>query len=235
MNAFIRTRMLIGNDAEARLRNSNIIIFGIGGVGSYTAEALARCGIGHITLVDDDIVSESNINRQLIALHSTIGLPKTEVMKRRIADINPSAEVTALNKFYLPENAGDFELFKYDYVIDAVDTVSAKLDIAERTYTYGIPAISSMGAGNKLHPEMFEIDDIFNTSMCPLARVMRRELKKREVKKLTVVYSKEKALTPTEIFEENKHQKRQIPGSISFVPSAAGLMIAGKVVRDIIT
>ncbi len=234
MNTFIRTQMLLGADAMERLKNSNIIIFGVGGVGSFAAEAVARCGVGRITLVDDDVVSESNINRQLIALNSTVGQLKTEVMKKRIADINPSAEVTVINKFYLPENGDEFELFKYDYIIDAIDTVSAKLDIAERAYKNGIPCISSMGAGNKLHPELFEIDDIYNTSVCPLAKVMRRELKKRGVKKLTVVYSKEEALTPDTIEEEpSAHEKRRTPGSISFVPSAAGLILAGKVIRDL--
>lgn len=226
--------ILVGDEAAARLKKAHVAVFGVGGVGSYAAEALARCGIGNITLIDDDVVSESNINRQLIALRSTIGLPKAEVMKNRIADINPDAKVTAVQKFYLPENASEFDFSKYDYVIDAIDTVSAKIDIAERTYRADIPCISSMGAGNKLHPELFEVDDIFNTSVCPLAKVMRRELKKRGVKKLTVVYSKEKPLVPDEVTENQIHPKRRTPGSISFVPSAAGLIIAGHAVRDII-
>ena len=229
LDKFSRTQMLIGEDGLKNLKNSHIAVFGIGGVGSYASEALARSGIGKLTLIDHDTVSTSNINRQLIALNSTVGKPKVSVMRERIADINEQAEVFAIEKFYLPENADEFDFSDFDYIVDAVDTVSAKLDIIERAYKMNIPCISSMGAGNKLHPEMFELADIYKTSVCPLARVMRRELKKRGVLSLNVVYSKEEPIIPT---TKNTGTK-PTPGSVAFVPSVAGLIIAGKVIRDI--
>ncbi len=232
---FVRTAYLLGDEAVERLKRSSVILFGVGGVGSFCAEALARAGIGKLCLVDPDTVSESNLNRQLVALRSTIGRNKAEVMKERIADINPLAEVTAMSLFYLPENADSVDLSAYDVVIDAVDTVSAKIELAVRANALGVPVVSAMGAGNKLHPEMFEISDLAKTSVCPLARVMRTELKKRGIVHMRVVYSKE---IPRELHPDYKEEKacpldgrRQIPGSISFVPSAAGLLLAAEAVR----
>lgn len=219
---FERSRLLLGEEALERLREKTVAVFGIGGVGGYVAEALARTGVGTLHLIDNDRVSTSNINRQVIALHSTVGRYKTEVMRERILDINPQAEVIIHNCFFLPENADSFTFSEYDYVVDAVDTVTAKLEIIMRAKEAGVPVISSMGAGNKLDPSLFEVADIYETSVCPLARVMRRELKKRDIKKLKVVYSKEEPL------------KQRIPGSVAFVPSVAGLLIAGEVIRDII-
>lgn len=219
---FERSRLLLGEEALERLREKTVAVFGIGGVGGYVAEALARTGVGTLHLIDNDRVSTSNINRQVIALHSTVGRYKTEVMRERILDINPQAEVIIHNCFFLPENADSFIFSGYDYVVDAVDTVTAKLEIIMRAKEAGVPVISSMGAGNKLDPSLFEVADIYETSVCPLARVMRRELKKRDIKKLKVVYSKEEPL------------KQRIPGSVAFVPSVAGLLIAGEVIRDII-
>ena len=221
--------MLLGQNGLDKLKSSHIAIFGIGGVGSYVAEALARSGVGKLTLTDHDTVSVSNINRQLIALNSTIGKSKVQVMKERIFDINEDAEVFINEKFYLPENRDEFDFSEFDYIIDAVDTVSAKLDIIERAYNMGIPCISSMGAGNKLRPELFEISDIYKTSVCPLARVMRRELKKRGVMNLNVVYSKEEPIIPDNV----QTGKKPTPGSIAFVQSVAGLIIAGHVIREI--
>lgn len=218
-----------------KLKSSKVIIFGVGGVGGYVAEALARAGIYNIDLVDKDIVSETNINRQIIALHSTIGKEKTVVMKDRILDINPFANVNIHNCFYLPETRGMFDFSAYDYVIDAVDTVTAKLDIIEQSVNAKTPVISSMGAGNKMHPELFEVADIYKTSVCPLAKVMRKELKKRDIKNLKVVYSKEIPITPDEGGEEVPEGKRSVPGSMSFVPSVAGLIIAGEVIKDIMS
>lgn len=220
---FSRTATLLGEESVNLLKNSRVAVFGVGGVGGFVVEALARCGVGKLTLFDSDDVAESNINRQIIALHSTVGKKKTEVMRDRIADINPAAEVVCNNVFYLPENADDYDFSEYDYIVDAVDTVSAKLEIIERAYKMGIPVISSMGTGNKLDPTRLEIADIYETSVCPLARVMRRELKARGVKKLKVVYSK----------EEPKKSSGRVPASCSFVPSVAGLIIASAVVRDI--
>lgn len=224
MDIFSRTERLIGEDALRKLQNSNIIIFGLGGVGSYTAEALARSGIGKMTVVDKDTVDITNINRQLYALHSTVGKPKAEVARTRILDINPECEVTAVAKMYLPENSEDFVLSQYDYIIDAIDNVTAKIDLAVKAEHLGIPIISSMGTGNKLDPTAFKVSDIYKTSVCPLCRVMRTQLKKRGVKKLKVVYSEE---TP-------KTDGERTPASISFVPSVAGLIIAGEVIKDII-
>lgn len=218
--------MLIGEEALKKLNNSSVAIFGIGGVGGYITEALARIGVGSFTLVDNDTVSESNINRQIIASHSTIGRLKTEVMKERILDINPDADIKVYNMFYLPENADEIDLSKYSYVVDAVDTVTAKLEIISRAKSLGVPVVSSMGTGNKLNPAAFFITDIYSTEKCPLARVMRRELRKRGVDSLKVVCSAEDALTPKGV--------GRIPGSVSFVPSVAGIMLAGEVVKDII-
>lgn len=224
MDIFSRTERLIGEDALRKLQNSNIIIFGLGGVGSYTAEALARSGVGKMTVVDKDTVDITNINRQLYALHSTVGKPKAEVAKARILDINPECEVTAVAKMYLPENSEEFNLSQYDYIIDAIDNVTAKIDLAVKAEHLDIPIISSMGTGNKLDPTAFKVSDIYRTSVCPLCRVIRTQLKKRGVKKLKVVYSEEMPKTDGE----------RTPASISFVPPAAGLIIAGEVIKDII-
>lgn len=231
MNEFIRSEILIGNDAQSSLADSKVIIFGVGGVGSYVSEALARCGIGHIALVDNDTVSISNINRQLIALHSTIGKAKVDVMKSRILDINPNCTVTAYNTFYTKDK--EIDIKGYDYIVDAIDTVTSKLVLIEDADKLEVPIISCMGTGNKLDPTLFEITDIYKTSVCPLARVMRTELKKRHIKKLKVLYSKEEPKKPAEIKDDSSN-KRQTPGSVSFVPSVAGLIIAGEVIKDII-
>ena len=206
-------------------------LFGLGGVGSYTAEALARAGINKLTIVDNDAVSVTNINRQLCALHSTVGMPKVEVVKKRILDINPACEVTALEKFYLPENADEFTLESYDYIADAIDTVSAKIDLAVKSQEYGIPMISCMGTGNKLDPSQFTVSDIYKTSGCPLCRVMRTELKKRGIKQLNVVWSPEIPVKPLQTTEETG--KRQTPGSLPFVPPVAGMIMAGKIILDL--
>ena len=229
---FTRTEMLLGFGTTEKLKSKKVILFGLGGVGSYTAEALARAGVGNITVVDSDSVSLSNINRQLCALHSTVGKPKTEVIRERIADINPECKVTALQKFYLPENSDEFALESYDYIADAIDTVSAKIDLAKKAQDYGIPIIACMGTGNKLNPALFRIDDIYKTSVCPLCRVMRRELKVRGIKKLNVVWSSEEPLSPLPCGEESG--KRQTPGSMPFVPGAAGLLMASKIITDLV-
>ena len=218
-----RTRLLIGEDGIDKLHKSRVAVFGIGGVGGYVCEALVRSGVSSFDLIDKDVVSVSNINRQIIALHSTVGRPKVEVMKERMLDINPSVNVNTYECFFLPENADDFPFEEYDYVIDAVDTVTAKIELIMRCKKLGIPVISSMGAGNKLDASAFEVSDIYKTSVCPLAKVMRRERKKRGVKELKVVYSKENPVTNS-----------RPPGSVAFVPSTAGLIIAGEVVRDLI-
>jgi tRNA A37 threonylcarbamoyladenosine dehydratase len=224
---FSRTALLIGENGVERLRKGRVAVFGVGGVGSFTVEALARLGVGHLTLVDPDEVAESNINRQLIALHSNIGKYKVDAARERVLDINPEADVKALKLFYLPENAAEFDVSRFDCIVDAIDTVSAKLELITRAKAAGVPIISSMGTGNKMHPEMLEIADISKTSVCPLARVMRRELRTRGIKELTVVYSKEEAIEPKEsIFLPNG---KKTVGSISFVPSTAGLLIASKV------
>ena len=235
MDEFSRTRLLIGEAAVNKLQNSSVILFGVGGVGGYVAEALARSGVGSIALVDNDKVSLTNLNRQIIALHSTIDRYKTEVMRERILDINPKANVEIYNCFFLPENADQFDFKKYDYVVDAVDTVTAKIEIIMQAEYAGIPVISSMGAGNKLDVTGFQIADIYQTRMCPLAKVMRKELRNRGVKKLKVVYSIEPALQP-KVSEADMEQtsKRMIPGSIAYVPSVAGLMLAGEVIKDLI-
>lgn len=228
---FERTALLIGETGVEKLQASRVAVFGIGGVGGHVCEALGRAGVGHLTLVDSDDVSPTNLNRQIIALTSTVGMKKTEAMAQRLRDINPDIDVRAVNLFYTPENADGIDLSDYDYIVDAVDTVAAKLELAVRAQALGIPLISSMGAGNKLHPEMFEIADISKTSICPLARVMRHELKKRGIYSLKCVYSKEvPVVTDTEVGEGRK----RIPASISFVPSAAGLILASQVIRDLI-
>ncbi len=229
---FIRTELLLGEDGVAALQQAKVAIFGIGGVGGYVAEALARSGVGAFVLVDRDVVSTSNINRQIIATTRTVGKPKAELMRERILDINPEASVEVYNCFFLPENAADFDFASYSYVVDAVDTVTAKLEIVMCARKAGVPVISSMGAGNKLDPTRFEVADIYETSVCPLARVMRRELKKRGVDRLKVVYSREEALTPKRILSDES--KRVIPGSVAFVPSVAGLILAGEVVKDLV-
>ena len=240
MDEFLRTEMLIGRDAMEKLRAARVAVFGIGGVGGHVAEALARSGVGSLVFVDNDVVSLSNINRQVIALHSTIGRYKTEVMRERILDINPKAQVEIHTCFFLPENAEDFNFYSYDYVVDAVDTVAAKLEIIARANRAGTPVISAMGAGNKLNPSAFVVTDIYKTQMCPLARVMRRELRKRDIKSLKVVCSSEPALQPKGVYQEAAEEnaagsRRAVPGSISYVPSIAGLLLAGEVIQDLIS
>ncbi len=215
-----RTEQLLGADAVERLRTSRVALFGLGGVGSFTAEALARAGVGHLLLVDGDNVASSHLNRQLVALHSTLGQPKADVMAARIRDISPAVRVDARRAFYLPENADDFDLAGFDYVIDAVDTVAAKVELAVRARAVGVPLVSCMGAGNKLDPARFEVADLFATSVCPLCKAMRKALKARGVTALTVVYSRE---TPAVACRP--------PGSVSFVPAVAGLILAGVVIR----
>ena len=231
---FIRTAMLLGEAALNKLQSSRVAVFGIGGVGGYTVEALARSGIGHIDLIDHDTVSLSNINRQILATHSTVGLPKVEAARRRILDINPGCTVTTHPVFYTPETADRFDFTQYDYIVDAIDTVTGKLALVQRAVDADTPIICCMGTGNKLDASAFRVEDISKTSMCPLARIMRKELGKRGIKHLKVVYSQEEALTPTGWEEEAAALgKRQIPGSVSFVPGAAGLILAGEVIRDL--
>lgn len=233
VHKFSRTARLIGEAGVLKLAESSVIVFGIGGVGSFAVEALARAGVGRLTLVDNDVIAETNINRQLHATTKTVGRLKVEVMKERIVEINPEAEVEALRLLYLPASAERFFHRRYDYIVDAIDMVTGKIDLAVQAAKYSIPLISCMGAGNKLNPALFEVADIYDTSVCPLAKVMRRELKNRGIEKLKVVYSKEKPLTVIEDMEE-KGRRSQLPGSISFVPSAAGLILAGEVVKDIL-
>lgn len=227
---FSRTEMLLGEGSTELLKKKKVAVFGIGGVGGYVVEALARTGVGKFDLIDSDTVALSNLNRQIIATGKTVGQYKTDVMRDRILDINPEAEVTVHKCFYLPENAAEFDFSSYDYVVDAVDTVTAKIDIIISAKKAGTPVISAMGAGNKLNPAMFTVADIYQTSVCPLAKVMRRELKKRGVQELKVVYSK----------EEPKKQKtdseggRPVPGSVAFVPSVAGLILASEVIKDLL-
>lgn len=227
-----RTRMILGDEAIDKLKRASVIIFGVGGVGSFAAEAVARAGVGKITLVDNDTVSFTNINRQIIALNSTVGRMKTEVMAERIRDINTECDVICVNEFILYDNINDVLNEKFDYCVDAVDTVTAKIAIIMRCKEMGIPVISSMGTGNKLNPAMLEVTDIYKTSVCPLAKVMRKELKTRGIKNLKVCYSKENPVTPLDSNEVTN--KRRTPGSVSFVPSAAGLIIGGEAVKEII-
>ena len=231
---FLRTQMLLGTAALEKLQNARVAVFGIGGVGGYTVEALARSGIGQLDLIDSDSVSISNINRQILATHSTVGMLKVEAAKQRVLDINPACVVRTHAIFYTPETADQFDFTEFDYIVDAIDTVTGKLALVERATAAGTPIICCMGTGNKLDASAFEVADISKTSMCPLARIMRKELGKRGIKHLKVVYSKEEALTPTGWEEEAAALgKRQIPGSVAFVPGAAGLILAGEVIKDI--
>lgn len=231
MKKFCRTEMLIGKDAVRTLNSKRVLVFGLGGVGGYVVEALARGGIGNITVVDDDVIAESNINRQIYALCSVVGKPKTELAKERIKDINPDCVVTALQKRFDADTANEFDFNLYDYVVDAIDTVSSKLLIAELCFKAQTPVISCMGTGNKSDATAFRVADIYQTSVCPLAKVMRRELKKRGVTKLKTVYSEEQPLTP---LEGEPSSKRQTIGSMPYVPPVAGFIIAGEVIKDII-
>ncbi len=230
----LRTAMLLGEDAVEKLQKARVAVFGIGGVGGYTLEALARAGVGALDLIDSDTVSRSNINRQILATQSTVGLPKVEAGKRRVLDINPDCVVRTWEVFYTPETADRFDFTRYDYIVDAIDTVTGKLQLVQAAREAGTPIICCMGTGNKLDASAFQVEDISKTTMCPLARIMRKELGKRGIKHLKVVYSKEEALSPTGWEEEAKLLgKRQIPGSVSFVPGAAGLILAGEVIRDL--
>lgn len=233
---FDRTERLLGKEAMYNLKNAHVAVFGIGGVGGHAADALARSGIGEITIVDSDEVAESNINRQLIATTKTVGRKKVDVMKEHLLEINPELKVNTFDCFFLPETKDDFNFYAYDYVIDAVDTVTAKIALVVACKEHDVPIISSMGAGNKLDPTAFEVADIYKTSVCPLAKVMRRELKKRNIKQLKVVYSKEEPMEPKEdenFTSDEVRKRRATPGSIAFVPSVAGLILAGEVVKDI--
>ena len=247
LNQFSRTQLLIGEDGMSRLSRARVAVFGIGGVGGYTVEALARSGVGTFHLIDDDKVCLTNLNRQIIATRKTVGQYKVDVAQERILDINPDAIVHSYKTFYGPETAEQFDFSQYDYVIDAIDTVSGKLELVVQANKAGIPIISSMGAGNKMDASKFEISDIYKTSVCPLARVMRHELKKRRIKKLKVVYSKELPITPIDDMAISCRtqcicppgtarkctQRRQVPGSNAFVPATAGLIIAGEVLKDL--
>ena len=247
LNQFSRTELLLGKEAMQALEDSRVAVFGIGGVGGYAVEALARSGVGTFDLIDDDKVCLTNLNRQIIATRKTIGKYKVDVMKERILEINPEAIVNTHKCFFLPENKDEFDFSQYSYVLDAVDTVTAKIQLVLEAQNAGIPIISCMGAGNKLDPTKFEVADIYETSMCPLAKVMRRELRKRNIEHLKVVYSKEKAIRPIEDMAiscrshcicppGSKHkctERRDIPGSTAFVPSVAGLIMAGEVIKDL--
>lgn len=245
LDRFSRTQLVFGKEAMDRLKDSRVAVFGVGGVGGYTVEALARSGVGAIDIIDDDKVCLTNINRQIIATGKTVGKYKVDVAKERIEEINPDCKVTAFKTFYMPETADRFDFTQYDYVVDAIDTVTGKIALIENAKNAGTPIISSMGAGNKVDPTAFEVADIYKTSVCPLARVMRYELKRRGIKKLRVVYSKEKPIPPIADEDPNGENgclskadkvpgKRQVPGSTAFVPSVAGLIIAGEVIKDII-
>lgn len=230
--AFSRTKLLLGEDGLAKLAKARVAVFGIGGVGSFAAEALCRAGIGHFLLVDSDTIDVSNINRQIHATMRTVGQKKTDVMRARMLEINPAADVRAKCEFYGPNRAEAFFTEPLDYIVDAVDTVTAKISLVVEAEKRSIPIISAMGAGNKLDPTRFEVADLYQTSVCPLAKVMRKELKKRGIPRLKVVYSKEPPLRPD--VTETEDARRQTPGSVSFVPSAAGLILAGEVVRDLL-
>ena len=239
LNQFSRTELLLGKEAMEKLSKSRVAVFGIGGVGGYVCEALVRSGVGGFDLIDDDKVCLTNINRQIIATRKTVGKYKTEVMRERILEINPEADVRIHNCFFLPENASEFPFEEYDYVVDAVDTVTAKLELVMKSKEKNVPIISSMGAGNKLDGSQFKVADIYNTKVCPLAKVMRKELKNRGIKKLKVVYSQEipiKQETNPVSSEDTGSvgRKRSVPASIAFVPSVAGLIIAGEVIKDLI-
>lgn len=232
---FQRSALLIGQEGIDKLQSARVALFGVGGVGSFTAEALVRAGIGALDLFDNDTVCPSNLNRQLIALHSTIGQYKVDAARARLLDINPDAQIEAHRLFYLPETADQVDLSRYDYIIDCIDTVAAKIDLVVRASVLGIPIIASMGTGNKLDPTAFEVADISKTSVCPLARVMRQELRKRGIEHLKVVYSRETPRTPIPHIstEAPTASRRSTPGSISFCPSVAGLILAGEVIRDL--
>lgn len=248
LTQFSRTELLLGKEGMERLKNARVAVFGVGGVGGYVCEALVRSGVGSFDLIDDDKVCLTNLNRQIIATRSTVGKYKVDVMKERMLDINPDVKVHTYKCFFLPENADDFPFAEYDYVVDAVDTVTAKIELVMKCQSMGVPIISSMGAGNKLNASAFQVADIYKTKMCPLAKVMRRELKKRGVKKLKVVYSEEKPTRPIEdmAISCRTHcicppgaahkctERRDIPGSVAFVPSVAGLIVAGEVVKDLV-
>lgn len=247
LNQFSRTQLLLGEEAMDRLKRSRVAVFGVGGVGGYVCEALVRSGVGAFDLIDDDKVCLTNLNRQIIATRKTVGQYKVDVMKNRMLEINPDVDVRLYKCFFLPENAADFPFEEYDYIVDAVDTVTAKIELIMRAKASNVPIISAMGAGNKLDPGRFKIADIYDTSVCPLARVMRRELKKRNVRSLKVVYSDEQPIRPIEDMsiscrthcicppgaEHKCTERRDIPGSTAFVPAVAGLMIAGEIVKDL--
>ena len=230
-----RTALILTPDGIERLNKAKVAVFGLGGVGGYAVEALARAGVGTLALIDNDTVSKSNINRQIYALESTVGKLKTEVAKARVSDINPDIEVKTFNTFILPENVNAFDFSVYDYVIDAIDTVSGKLAIIETCYKLGVPVISSMGTGNKLDPTRFEVVDVYHTSVCPLAKVMRKELKERGIKKLKVVYSTETPIAPIALEDADLKGGRIAPGSVSFVPPVAGMILAGEVIKDLVS
>jgi tRNA A37 threonylcarbamoyladenosine dehydratase len=248
LNQFSRTELLVGNEGMEKLKNSRVAIFGIGGVGGYTVEALARSGVGTLDLIDDDKICLTNINRQIYATRSTVGKYKVDVAKDRIHDINPDANVNIYKTFYVPDTAGEFDFSQFDYVVDAIDTVTGKIELIMQADKSNTPIISSMGAGNKMDPTAFRVSDIYKTSVCPLAKVMRRELKKRGIEKLKVVYSEEKPMTPIDDMAISCRtncicppgtvrkctQRRQVPGSNAFVPSVVGLIIAGEVIKDLI-
>ncbi len=234
LEQFLRTEMLLGSDAIQRLQNARVAVFGLGGVGGYAVEALARSGVGSLDLIDSDTVSVSNLNRQILATHSTVGMLKVDAARNRVLDINPACNVKTYPIFYTPDTADSFDFTQYDYIVDAIDTVTGKLALVERAKAADTPIICCMGTGNKLDASAFQVADISKTTMCPLARVMRRELAKRGIRHLKVVYSQEEALAPTGWEEEAAALgKRQIPGSVAFVPGAAGLLLAGEVVRDL--
>ena len=247
LNQFSRTQLLFGKEAMERLYNARVAVFGVGGVGGYTVEALARSGIGTLDLIDDDKVCLTNLNRQILATRKTVGKYKVDVAEERIHDINPDAVVNTYKTFYMPDTADQFDFSQYDYVVDAIDTVKGKLELVMQAQATGTPIISCMGAGNKIHADKLEVTDIYKTSGCPLARVMRYELRKRRIRKLKVVYSKEPAMTPIDDMAISCRQncicppgtarkctqRRQVPGSTSFVPAAAGLIAAGEVVKDL--
>lgn len=231
--SFSRTALLLGDEALARLKKARIAVFGVGGVGGYAVEALARSGVGALDLIDNDTVAQSNINRQIIALNSTVGQYKADAAAKRVLDINPECDVRAVKVFYMPETADEFDFTRYDYIIDAIDTVTGKLALARQAQDAGTPIISCMGAGNKLDPTAFEVADIYDTSICPLARIMRKECRARGIKRLKVVYSKEMPARQVKKIEEQT-VRRDTPGSVSFVPPVAGLIIAGEVIKDLI-
>ncbi|MBD5083630.1 MAG: tRNA threonylcarbamoyladenosine dehydratase [Clostridiales bacterium] len=239
LNQFSRTELLLGKDGMDRLYRARVAVFGIGGVGGYTVEALARSGVGTLDLIDNDRVCLTNINRQILASHRTVGQFKVDVARERILDINPDAEVHTYKTFYTPQTATQFDFSQYDYIVDAIDTMAGKLELVEQARSAGVPIISCMGAGNKMDPSAFEVADIYETSMCPLARIMRRELKRRGIEKLKVVYSKEPPMTPIGDVDgppdaaQEGVRHRQTPGSNAFVPAVAGLIIAGEVIRDL--